>query len=57
MSELLEKIYDKIHVINLEYLESLQKNLSYPINGSVVTNVDIISENQKLKKAKKIKAI
>ena len=57
MSELLEKIYDKIDVIETEYLDYMQKNISYPIENSIVTNIDIISENQKYKKSKKIKAI
>ncbi len=57
MSELLEKIYDKIDAIDTEYLDYMQKNISYPIDDSVVTNIDVISENQKFKKAKKIKAI
>ena len=57
MSELLEKIYDKIDAIDTEYLEYMHKNISYPIEGSVVTNIDVISENQKFKKSKKIKAI
>jgi hypothetical protein len=35
----------------------MHKNISYPINDSIVTNIDIISENQKYKKAKKIKEI
>jgi hypothetical protein len=57
MSELLEKIYDKIDSIDTEYLDYMQKNISYPITDSIVTNIDIISENQKYKKAKEIKAI
>lgn len=57
MSELLEKIYAKADAINTEYLTYLQKNTFYPIPNSVVTNINIISEHQKLKKAKKIKEI
>ncbi len=57
MSELLEKIYDKSDEINKEYLSYMQKNTTYPIPNSVVSNIDIISEYQKLKKAKKIKEI
>ncbi len=57
MSELLEKIYEKSDDIETEYLEYMQQNIDYPIKDSVVTNIDIISENQKLKKAKKIKQI
>lgn len=57
MSELLEKIYEKSDEINTEYLSYLQKNTFYPIPDSIVTNIDIVSEHQKLKKAKKIKEI
>lgn len=57
MSELLEKIYDKISDINEEYLEYMQKHIEYPIKDSFVSNIDIISENTKIKKAFKIKAI
>lgn len=57
MLELLEKIYEKVDLINTEYLKYMQKNIFYPIENSAVTNVDIISENQKLKKAHKIKEI
>ena len=57
MSELLQKIYEKIEDIDIEYLTYMQKNISYPIQDSIVTNIDIISENQKLKKAKKIKEL
>ncbi len=57
MSELLEKIYDKSDAIETEYLDYMQKHIAYPIPDSVVTNIDIITENQKLKKSKKIKEI
>ncbi len=57
MAELLEKIYKKSDELEREYLEYLKKNIYYPIAGSCVSNIDIISENQKLKKAKQIKQI
>ncbi|HKL44325.1 MAG TPA: hypothetical protein VJ892_03535 [Candidatus Absconditabacterales bacterium] len=57
MTELLEKIYEKSDEIEKEYLDYLKQNIDYPIQGSCVSNIDIISENQKLKKAKKIKQI
>lgn len=57
MSDLLEKIYDKSHEIETEYLDYMQKHKNYPIPNSIVTNIDIVTENQKYKKAKKIKEI
>jgi hypothetical protein len=57
MSALLEKIYDKFNEIETEYLDYMQKHKSYPIPNSIVTNIDVVTENQKYKKAKKIKEI
>lgn len=57
MAELLEKIYAKSDEIETEYLEYMQQHIYYPIPNSVVSNIDIITENQKYKKAQKIKEI
>jgi hypothetical protein len=57
MADLLEKIYDKSQTIETEYLDYMQKHKSYPIPNSIVTNIDVVTENQKYKKAKKIKEI
>lgn len=57
ISDLLEKIYDKSNAIEIEYLDYMQKHKYYPIPNSIVSNIDIVMENQKYKKAKKIKEI
>ena len=55
MLEVLEDIYHKMYEIQQEYL--LSRNVGLPISWSKVTNIDIMSEINKYKKAKNIKNI
>jgi hypothetical protein len=57
ISEVLEEIYHKSYDIQTEYLNSSNLPVSLPISGSIITNIDIISEATKFTKAQNIKKI
>ncbi len=57
MIELLQKIYQTYYKIHDTYMLSLKKEQQYPISWSIVSDVDVLMELEKLNKAKKVKEI
>lgn len=55
--EVLESIYHKSYEIQQEYLQNSNTPTSFSIPGSVVTNIDIVTEVSKYTKAQNIKKI
>lgn len=57
MSEVVKKIVELMGNIESEYLKYMEKNKYFVLPDSIVTNIDIIMENERFKKAKRVQQL